>query len=70
MSSGQTGGLPEIYQTGTHGNLGRSVAPQFVEDAISSVKPILQQNGNLSYTSGSLQVITNQQGAVVTIITH
>jgi hypothetical protein len=69
-SKGETGGLPEIYQAGTHGDHGRGVAPQFVEDAISSAKPVLQENGNLSYTSGSLQVITNQQGAVVTIITH
>ncbi len=69
-SSGKTGGLPEIYQAGTHGDYGRGVAPQYVEDAISSSKPILQQNENLSYTSGSLQVITNQQGAVVTLITH
>lgn len=69
-SKGQTEGLPEIYQAGTHGDFGRSVAPQYVEDAISSAKPVTQQNGNLSYTSGSLQVITNQRGAMVTIITH
>ncbi len=69
-SSGQTGGLPEIYQAGTHGDFGRGVAPQYVEDAISSATPILQENGNFSYKSGSLQVITNQQGMVVTIITH
>jgi Pretoxin HINT domain len=69
-SSGNTGGMPEIYQAGAHGDFGRGVAPQYVESAISRVKPVLQQNGNLSYTSGSLQVITNQQGAVVTIITH
>lgn len=61
--------MPEIYQAGTHGDFGRGVAPRFVEDVISSAKPITQQNGNLSYTSGSLQVITNPQGAVVTIIT-
>ena len=56
-----------IYQAG--GDYGRSVAPQYVEDVINSTKPIIQENGNLSYASGSLQVITNQQGAVVTIIT-
>jgi hypothetical protein len=56
-----------ITQAG--GDYGRSVAPQYVEDVIKSTKPVLQANGNLSYTSGSLQVITNPQGAVVTIIT-
>ena len=56
-----------ITQAG--GDYGRSVAPQYVEDVINSMKPVLQENGNLSYTSGSLQVITNQLGAVVTIIT-
>ncbi|MDN4066262.1 RHS repeat-associated core domain-containing protein [Paenibacillus vini] len=48
---------------------GRGVAPQYVEDVISSTKPAVQNNGNISYISGSLQVITNLQGAVVTIIT-
>lgn len=57
-----------IYQAG--GDSGRSVAPQYVEDAIASAKPVVQANGNLSYTSGTLQVITNPEGAVVTIITH
>ncbi len=64
--SGNLYGHP-ITQAG--GDYGRSVAPQYVEDVISSVKPVLQENGNLSYISGSLQVITNKQGAVVTIIT-
>lgn len=68
-SNGQTGGLPEIYLSGTRGDYGRGVAPRFVEDVISSTKPVVQQNGNLSYSSDSLQVITNQKGAVVTIIT-
>ncbi|MCX7572396.1 polymorphic toxin-type HINT domain-containing protein [Tumebacillus sp. DT12] len=48
---------------------GRGVAPRYVEEVISSTKPVVQGNGNLSYTSGSLQVITNAQGSVVTIIT-
>lgn len=56
-----------ITQAG--GDYGRSVSPQYVEDVIKSTKPILQENGNLSYISGSLQVITNPQGVVVTIIT-
>lgn len=69
-SKGETGGLPEIYQAGNNGDYGRSVAPKYIEDVISSAKPILQENGNLSYSSGSLQVITNPQGNVVTVITH
>ncbi|GAB6086705.1 hypothetical protein [Alkaliphilus crotonatoxidans] len=51
------------------GDYGRSVAPQYVEDVLNSTAPIIQSNGNLSYTSGSLRVITNPEGAVVTIIT-
>ena len=57
-----------IYQAG--GDYGRSVAPQFVEDVLSSVKPILQENGNLSYKSGTVEIITNSQGYVVTIMTY
>ena len=49
---------------------GRSVSPQFVEDVINSTIPTIQVNGNLSYVSGTIQVITNQQGYVVTIITR
>ncbi|WP_196601649.1 hypothetical protein [Pectinatus frisingensis] len=56
-----------ITQAG--GDYGRSVAPEYIEQVIKEVKPVLQENGNLSYTPGSLQVITNQQGTVVTIIT-
>ena len=48
---------------------GRSVSPQFIEYIIRSVKPTIQQNGNLSYVSGTVEVITNQLGYVVTIIT-
>ena len=61
---------PEIYLAGEHGDFGRSVSPTFVEDVISNTKPIVQENGNLSHTSGSLQIITNTKGNVVTIITH
>jgi hypothetical protein len=56
-----------ITQAG--GAYGRSVAPKYVEDVLTSTKPEVQENGNLSYTSGTLQIITNPQGAVVTIIT-
>ncbi len=58
----------QITQAG--GDYGRSVSPTFVENVIRSTKPVVQQNGNLSYKSGTLQVITNKQGAVVTIITR
>ena len=51
------------------GDYGRSVAPQYIEDVLNSTIPMPQENGNLSFTSGSLQVITNTQGNVVTIIT-
>jgi hypothetical protein len=56
-----------ITQAG--GDYGRSVSPTFVEDVIRNTKPVSQRNGNLSYTSGTLQVITNKQGAVVAVIT-
>ena len=46
-----------ITQAG--GDYGRSVAPQYVEDVINSVKPIVQENGNLKYVGGSLEVVTN-----------
>jgi len=50
---------------------GRSLAPQFVEDAIKTVKPTIQPTtGNLSYKTGSVEVITNPQGVVVTIMTY
>ncbi|WP_180955760.1 MULTISPECIES: hypothetical protein [Bacillus] len=64
--SGKRYGSP-ITQAG--GDYGRSVSPTYVEDVIRNAKPVVQQNGNISYTSGTLQVITNKQGAVVTIIT-
>ncbi|WP_415840962.1 hypothetical protein [Paenibacillus typhae] len=65
-------GDSQIVQVGGTGNTndyGRGVSPNYVEEVIRNTKPVVQQNGNLSYTSGSLQVITNPQGAVVTIIT-
>lgn len=65
-----TGGRPQIYQTGLGDEYGRSVAPRFVEDAIATSAGVLQANGNISHTSGTLQVILNSKGAVVTIITR
>ena len=61
---------PNIYQGLNGGDYGRSVAPQFVEDILETVKPVLQENGNLAYTSGSIKVITNNTGAIVTIVTY
>ena len=61
---------PNIY-LGLYGeDYGRSVAPQFVEDVIHSVKPFIQDNGNLVYISGTVKVVTNQQGSVITIVTY
>ncbi|WP_156922462.1 hypothetical protein [Cohnella thermotolerans] len=57
----------QITQAG--GDYGRSVSPNFVEYVIQNTKPVVQENGNLSYTSGTLQIITNKSGVVVTIIT-
>jgi RHS repeat-associated protein len=51
------------------GDYGRSVAPQYVEDVLNSIKPVIQENGNLKFVGGSLEVVTNPQGAVVTIMT-
>ncbi|MGM7683298.1 hypothetical protein ACSVDA_14210 [Cytobacillus sp. Hm23] len=58
----------QINQTG--GDYGRSVSPSYLEDVIRNTQPVHQKNGNLSYTSESLQVITNKDGAVVTVITR
>ena len=38
---------PNMYQRLNGGDYGRSVAPQFVEDILETVKPVLQENGNL-----------------------
>ena len=69
-TGGQDGGMGQIRQTGGSYDYGRGVAPQYVEDAIASSTGIVQANGNISHTSGTLQVILNPQGAVVTVITH
>ena len=56
-----------IVQLG--GASGRSVAPQWVEYIIHSVKPIYQPaTGNYVYTLGTVSVITNEYGYVVTIM--
>ncbi len=62
-------GHSEINIAGDWPDYGRSISPTFVEDVIQNTKPITQSNGNLSYTSGTLQVITNTEGAVITVVT-
>ena len=57
-----------IVQAG--GVSGRSVAPQFVEDVIKSVEPVFQPaTGIYVYTSGTVKIVTNEYGYVVTIMT-
>lgn len=51
------------------GDYGRNVSPNYVSEVIGNSKGLLQENGNYSHTLGSLQVIVNKFGAVVTIIT-
>lgn len=66
---GKKGGVPQIVQAG--GDYGRSVSPAFVEYVIRHTNGVLQNNGNLSYRLGDLQVITNRSSRlVVTVITH
>ena len=50
---------------------GRSIAPQYVEDIINSTKGIFQpETGNYVHHFGTVKVVVNQHGAVVTIITY
>jgi hypothetical protein len=70
VDSGSTGGMPQIRQAGGSYDYGRGVAPEYVEAAISTSRGVVQSNGNISHVSGSLEVILNPQGSVVTIITH
>jgi RHS repeat-associated protein len=73
---GSTGGMPQITQP--HGtpegqkllDYGRSVSPNWVEDIISTTPGVRQSNGNISHTSGSVDVILSPEGRVVTIETH
>ena len=60
-----------IYQGGST-DYGRSVSPNWVEYVINNpdTPPITQGNGNILYTNGTVDVITNSGGDVVTIITH
>ena len=61
-----------IYQasSASSNNYGRSVAPAYVEYVIQNGVPTFQADGIVSYVLGTLEVITNSDGSVVTIITH
>lgn len=47
---------------------GRSISPNYVEDIIKNASPTKQQNGNLSYKSGDLNVILSPDKKRVIII--
>ncbi|WP_135079439.1 hemagglutinin repeat-containing protein [Terasakiella sp. SH-1] len=55
------------YFDGTDNIRGRSISPNHVEDIIQNTTPVKQANGNLRYSSGSIDVITSSEGRVVTI---
>ena len=60
---------PNIYQAG--GDYGRSIAPNYVEDVIKSSTRVYQpETGNYVYSSGTVKVIVNPEGVVVTIMTY
>jgi len=61
-----------IEQASTRpGEYGRSISPTFIEDVIAASKPVLQEDtGNFIHTSGSVKVILNRHGAVVSVITY
>jgi hypothetical protein len=68
---GMTGGRPQIFQVpGSADDYGRSVPPFYVEVAVRYTRGVPQPNTNISYRMGTLQVITNDWGAVVSVITH
>lgn len=47
---------------------GRGVPPSYVEEAIKYGSSSYQSNGTILYTNGSLKVVVNDFGAVVTIM--
>ena len=62
---------PNIYQGLNAKDYGRSIAPQYVEEVINSTKAVFQpETGNFVHTLGTVKVIVNAEGAVVTIITY
>ena len=62
---------PNIYQGLNGKDYGRSIAPQYVEEVINSTEAVFQpETGNFVHTLGTVKVIVNSEGAVVTIITY
>lgn len=47
---------------------GRGVPPSYVEEAIKYGSAMNQGDGTIKYTNGSLKVVVNDFGAVVTIM--
>ena len=61
--------MPQVYRTGGGYDYGRGVPPQFVEETIRNGVMTTQGNGRYSYELGTLQVVTETNGTVVTVIT-
>ncbi len=62
---------PNVYQGLNSKDYGRSIAPQYVEDIINSTEGVFQpETGNFVHKLGTVKVIVNPEGAVVTIITY
>jgi len=60
-------GAEPIRQAGGSYDYGRSVSPEYVEIVLKNATPVPSQ-GLLSYRFGDLEIITNDIGAVVTIM--
>lgn len=55
---------------GTQNVRGRSISPNHVEDIIGNTPPTINPtNGNRSYSSGDVLVVTSSEGRVITIVT-
>src|SRR5665811_1084305 len=74
-SRDSSGGFPQIQQSGGYRTssgpytYGRGVPPIWVEEALQA-PGVPQANGTISHTLGSLEVIVNKAGAVVTVETY
>ena len=54
-------------RVGTTDSAGRSIGPLSVDFVLDNASPVRQTNGNFAYRLGNVQVVTNPQGAVVTV---
>ena len=62
---------PNIYQGINGKDYGISISPKYVEDVINASPAIFQpETGNFIHTLGSVEVVVNDKGAVVTIMTY